>query len=159
MGLGPQAHPVDVDYSEGAAVGYRWFAEKHLTPLFPFGYGLSYTTFGYSHLRVSGGRDLTVSFEVTNTGKTPGAAVPQVYLVARAGQRLQRLVGFSRVVLAPGQTQAVTLRTDPRLLADFDTKTHRWRIEGGDYTVALARSAGEPVITASARLDSGSFKP
>lgn len=100
-----------------------------------------------------------VSFDVTNTGEMPGAAVPQVYLVARAGQRLQRLVGFSRVALAPGQMQTVTLRTDPHLLADFDAKTHRWRIEAGEYTVALARSAGEPVMTASARLESGSLEP
>lgn len=159
MGLGRQAHEIDVDCAEGAAVGYRWFAEKHLTPLFPFGYGLSYTTFKYSSLRVEGGRTLAISFNVSNAGDTAGAAVPQVYLMSRAGQPLQRLIGFSRVALAPGQSQRVTLRVDPRLLADFDPAAHLWRVPAGRYTVALARSATDVVATGSTRMDDKTLQP
>ncbi len=153
----PRGHKVDVDYNiEGAKVGYRWFADKGLTPLFAFGYGLSYTTFGYSNLAVQGGNTLAVSFDVTNTGKVAGDAVPQVYLTSQAGQKIERLIGFKRVSLAPGQTQHVTLTADPRLLANFDTTAHGWRIAAGDYTVALSRSATDPVATATAAV-SGSF--
>jgi len=159
MGLGPQAHPVDVDYSEGAAVGYRWFAEKHLTPLFPFGYGLSYTTFKYSSLRLEGGRTLAVRFDVSNAGDTAGTAVPQVYLMSRAGRPLQRLIGYSRVALTPGQSQRVTLHVDPRLLADFDPTAHLWRVPAGRYTVALARSATDVVVAGSTSMDGETMRP
>lgn len=156
---GSQAHEIDVDYSEGAEVGYRWFAEKHLTPMFPFGYGLSYTTFNYSKLDVHGGRTLTVSFEVTNTGERSGVAVPQVYLMSRSGRPLQRLIGFSRVPLAPGQRQEVSLRVDQRLLADFDPAAHLWRVPAGRYAIALARSATDEVVTGATHLDTATLRP
>jgi len=159
MGLGPQAHEVDVHYSEGAAVGYRWFAARHLVPLFPFGHGLSYTTFDYSSLRVTAGRVLTVSFDVKNTGSRAGSAVPQVYLVSRAGQRLERLIGFSRVSLAAGESRHVSLQIDPRLLADFDAGANGWRMPAGRYTVALARSVTDEVLTGSARVDGEVLPP
>ena len=105
----------DVDYTiEGADVGYRWFARQGLKPLFPFGYGLSYSTFASSDLKVSG---LNASFRLSNTGSRAGATVGQVYLVSANGQKRQRLVGFRRVELAPGGSQTVTLSIDPRLLA------------------------------------------
>lgn len=154
-------HPTEVDvvYHEGAAVGYRWFAEKHLTPLFPFGYGLAYTTFAFSRLHVEGGHKLTVDFEMKNTGSRAGSAVPQLYLIERVGSRVKRLVGFTRVTLSPGESRHVRLRVDPRLLADFDTGAHRWRVPAGLYTVALARSAADEVLTAAAQVDGESLRP
>ncbi len=159
LGMMMPTPEVNVDYYEGANVGYRWFAKKNLTPLFPFGYGLSYTRFAYSRLEVKGGRTLTVGFDVTNIGHVPGAAVPQVYLVSRAGKPLERLVGFSRVSLRPGEKRLVSLRVDPRLLADFVPAAHAWRVPQGRYTIALSRSAEQAVQTASARMESETLPP
>lgn len=151
---------IQVDYRiEGARVGYRWFADQHLTPLFPFGFGLSYTSFDYADLQVAGERTLTVSFDITNTGRRTGAAVPQLYLTSQAGRKLDRLIGFKRVPLRPGQTRHITLTADPRLLANFDTAAHGWRIPAGQYTVMLGRSATAPVATASTRLKSRTLPP
>ena len=149
----------DVNYTEGAAVGYRWFAKKHLSPLFAFGHGLSYTAFDYSRLDVEGGRTLTVSFDVSNSGEVAGKAVPQVYLVSRNGKPVQRLIGFSGVDLKPGQTRHVTLSVDPRLLADFDASANGWRVPAGDYAIAVARSATEPVLTGSATIGGEMIQP
>lgn len=154
-GLGPAKSAgtvFDVDYSEGAAVGYRWFFNENLKPLFPFGFGLSYTSFRYSHLRIAGGRRLTVGFDVTNTGKVAGKAVPQVYLMSRTGRKLQRLLGFSKVPLSPGQTRHVSVAVDPRFLADFDTTDDDWRVPAGAYAVMVGRSATDAVLTGSVRL-------
>lgn len=160
MALATPRRRVKVNYRiEGARVGYRWFADQHLTPLFPFGFGLSYTSFDYADLQVAGGRTLTVSFDVTNTGRRTGAAVPQVYLTSQAGRKLDRLIGFRRVRLHPGQTRHITLTADPRLLANFDTAAHAWRIPAGKYTVMLGRSATAPVATASAQFESRTLPP
>lgn len=110
-GLGtPWGTPVTIDYTEGAEVGYRWFAKSGTTPMFAFGHGLSYTTFAYGDLEVSGGDTLTASFTVTNTGDRPGADVPQLYLTEAAGERRMRLLGFARVELDPGESRRVTAR-------------------------------------------------
>lgn len=152
--------PFDTDYNlEGAEVGYRWFADKGLTPLFPFGFGLSYTSFGYSNFQVTGGSALTVSFDIANTGKVAGDAVPQVYLTSQAGKQIKRLIGFSRISLAPGQTQHVILSADQRLLANFDGRAHAWRIAAGTYTVSLARSADDVVTMASAAVTEARREP
>jgi beta-glucosidase len=148
------------DYNiEGADVGYRWYAAKGLTPLFPFGYGLSYTSFSFSHLALSNQHSLTASFDVTNTGKLAGAAVPQLYLTTRAGARTARLIGFARITLAPGQSQHVSLTIDPRLLADFDTKANDWHTDAGAYGVALARSATDIVETTTITLPAARIAP
>src|SRR5262249_50716637 len=89
----PEKEYFDAPHPEGAAVGYRWMAEKNLQPLFPFGFGLSYTRFEYKDLKVSGGKRLSVSFTVTNTGQRAGADTPQAYLVSANGSRTLRLVG------------------------------------------------------------------
>lgn len=156
----PAGRQFDVDYRiEGASVGYRWFAREGLEPLFAFGYGLSYTHFAYSGFEVRGGRTLAVSFTVTNAGKRSGDAVPQVYLTSAAGHKELRLIGFSRVSLPPGQSGHVTMMADPRLLADFDESAHAWRIQSGDYTVALARSAEDAVAMGHANLSGRVFRP
>src|SRR5689334_24042292 len=110
----PWGTPTTIHYHEGAEVGYRWFAEKQLTPLYPFGHGLTYTSFSYSDLELIADETITASFTVTNTGHRPGADVPQLYLTKAAGNRRLRLLGFERVELLPGESRRVTISTDPR---------------------------------------------
>ncbi len=132
--------PTAIDYFEGAEVGYRWFAGRDQTPLFAFGHGLSYTSFDYRDLVVTGGDSITASFSVVNTGDRSGADVPQLYLTCAGEQRL-RLLGFERVELDPGATCRVTITADPRLLARYDGSAGSWRIKPGRYTVAVGASA------------------
>jgi beta-glucosidase len=135
--------PIDVDYAEGANVGYRWYAAQHLQPLFPFGMGLSYTRFEFGGLRLSGGKTVEASFTVRNTGARAGVAVPQLYLMSAAGAPLQRLAAFSRITLEAGQSQSVRVQIDPRLLAHWDVDRHGWQIDRGSYVFALGTSASD----------------
>jgi beta-glucosidase len=152
-GLGtPWGTPVTVRYDEGAEIGYRWFAKTGAQPLYAFGHGLGYTSFGYSDLEVSGGDTITASFTVTNTGGREGADVPQLYLTDAAGQARTRLLGFERVELQPGESRRVTLTADPRLLATFDGEAGQWRMADGTHRIALATAADTPVLTADAPL-------
>ena len=157
-----------VDYTiEGAAVGYKWFDKKGHAPLFAFGHGLSYASFAYENLKAeSKGGGLTVSFDVRNTGKRTGKAVPQVYVSPKAGgwEAPQRLAGFSKVELAPGATTKVTVQVDPRLLAVWDEKAHGWSVAAGDYTVTLGASSRDTaakadVAVAARSLPVGLMKP
>jgi beta-glucosidase len=150
-----------VNYNiEGAAVGYKWFQAKGLTPLFPFGYGLSYTSFSYGEPHATSGRTLTTTFTVTNTGRSAGYAVPQLYLGLQGrGEAPTRLVGFTKVLLKPGQTRTVSVTADPRLLAEFDGDTNRWVIKGGRYPLYLATSSTDIVRTTSTTLSSQSLAP
>jgi beta-glucosidase len=140
--------PTTVEYAEGAEVGYRWFARNNQEPLYAFGHGLSYTSFAYRDLAVTGGETVTASVTVTNTGERAGADVPQLYLTRAAGDKRQRLLGFERVELAPGESKQVTLTADPRLLARFDGTAGQWRIAAGACEVALGRNAADFVLTA-----------
>ncbi len=152
-GLGtPWGTPTTVRYNEGAEVGYRWFAKTGAKPLFGFGHGLSYTTFSYSALSVTGGETLTATFTVTNIGQREGVDVPQVYLTQAAGDMRMRLLGFERVELKAGESRRVTVTADPRLMARFDAGVDRWRIAEGSYNVALGKSAVAPVLTGAASL-------
>jgi beta-glucosidase len=142
-GLGtPENEPITVDYSEGADVGYRWFAKQGRAPLYPFGYGLSYTHFGYSDLHLHGKSDITATFTVRNEGDRAGADIPQLYLTSMAGTKTLRLLGFQRVSLSPGESRQVDLHIDSRLLASFDTHAKQWRISPGRYEISLAKYAG-----------------
>jgi beta-glucosidase len=153
-GLGtPWGTSTTVRYNEGAEVGYRWFAKTGAMPLYAFGHGLSYTTFSYSDLKVTGGETITATFTITNTGQREGADVPQVYLTQAAGDARMRLLGFERVELKAGESRSVTVTADPRLVARFDAATDRWRIAKGSYSVALGRSAVEPVLTEAVSLN------
>jgi beta-glucosidase len=150
-GLGtPWGTPTTIEYNEGAEVGYRWFAMRGETPLYPFGFGLSYTSFDYSDLEVRGGETIGASFTVTNSGERAGADVPQVYLTGAPDGKRTRLLGFERVELRPGESRRVTVTAEPRLLARFDGGAGQWRIAGGTHTVVLGRSAGDPVLTGEA---------
>ena len=141
----PENTPVTVDMTEGANVGYRWFGKQKLTPIYAFGHGLSYTSFVYSNLRVSGETNVTATVTVTNTGKREGADVPQLYLESIDGRSEPRLLAFDRVILRPQESRTVMLTVDPRLLANYDVGAKRWQISGGRYALAIARSATEMV--------------
>jgi beta-glucosidase len=116
------------------------------------GHGLSYTTFSYSDLNVSGGETIAATFRVTNTGKHAGTDVPQVYLTDAADEKRMRLLGFERIELKAGESRSVTITADPRIIARFDSKTERWRIAAGVHRVALGKSAGDLLLTAEASL-------
>jgi beta-glucosidase len=133
----PGGDKLNADYNiEGSDVGYRWFARIGAKPLFPFGFGLSYTRFTTSGLTLAGN---TASFTVTNTGARAGDDVAQLYLVSRAGDKIRRLVGFQRVSLRPGESRQVTVTIDPRLLADW--RNGGWSMPKGDYAFALGENA------------------
>jgi beta-glucosidase len=157
-GLGaPWGTPVTVRYDEGADVGHRWYAQQHHTPMYAFGHGLSYTTFAYRDLEVSGGETITATFTVTNTAQVAGADVPQVYLTDAPGERRLRLLGFERVALAPGASRTVTVSADPRLLARFDGNVNQWHIAGGTHRIALGKSATDLGLTTDATLNARTF--
>jgi beta-glucosidase len=157
-GLGtPWGTPTTIVYNEGADVGYRWYAKKNIKPMYAFGYGLSYTSFSYSNLKVSGGKTVTAVFTVTNTGKRAGADVPQLYLTNAAGENSMRLLGFERVELAPGESKQITLTADPRLLAHFDWEKQKWQIKAGNYEIALGRSAVDLPLDSSVKLTAQLF--
>lgn len=146
-----------VRYTEGAAVGYKWFDLHGHKPLYAFGHGLSYTSFELGGLKAEqaqkAGGQVTVKFTIKNAGKRDGASVGQVYV--RAPQSAQweaprRLVGFDKLALKPGQTGTSAVTVDPRLLATFDESTGNWVIAPGTYEVQLG--AGSDDIRATAQL-------
>jgi beta-glucosidase len=156
----PQGQHVDYDI-EGAAVGYKWFAERHETPLFPFGDGLSYTRFAIGHLAVTAGAQPRITLDVTNAGGVAGQAVPQVYVLLPDGISAApfRLVGFAKLALAPGQTGPVSLTVDPRLLAEFDAKRDDWRVAAGVYTVRAGFSSADLPISTRLRVTEARLAP
>jgi len=151
--------PFVLDYVEGADVGYRWYAAKGLKPLFPFGYGLSYTQFGYSHLKIEGGRTLSLSFDVSNLGARAGVDTPQAYLTSVGDRPERRLLGWAHVALAPGETKHVTVQADPRLLADYDVASHGWRIRPGVYRAAVGASSADLRLSGEADVVAQHLKP
>jgi beta-glucosidase len=133
-----------VNYTEGAAVGYKWFDLKGHKPLFPFGHGLSYTSFAYSGLssQLKDGR-LHVRFKVTNTGSVAGKDVPQVYVspLAAKWEAPKRLAGWDKVALQPGESKEVEVTVEPRVLGMFDETSRTWRVKQGKYKLMLAQDA------------------
>jgi beta-glucosidase len=133
-----------VNYTEGAAVGYKWFDLKGHKPLFPFGHGLSYTTFAYSGLsgQMKDGR-LHVRFKVTNTGNVAGKDVPQVYVSHSSAkwEAPKRLAGWDKVALQPGESREIDVTVEPRVLASFDENARTWRIAKGKLKLVLAQDA------------------
>jgi beta-glucosidase len=137
IGKGKPGQTLEIDYTvEGSDIGYRWNARKQQKALFPFGYGLSYTSFGLSDLSVSGAK---ASFTVTNTGARDGATVAQLYLVSQPGGPRQRLAGFARVALKAGERRRVTVAIERRVIAD--RVDGQWRIAAGAYGFALGADA------------------
>ena len=141
-----------IEYKEGIFVGYRGYEKNGVKPQFPFGYGLSYTTFKYGNLQVKpvGATNFVVSFDVTNTGNRAGAAVPQLYIgasEARVARPAKELKGFSKLMLQPKETQRVTLPLDFRALAYYDVKNKQWQADAGTYAVLVGSSSAEIALT------------
>jgi beta-glucosidase len=149
----PEAGTNRISYKEGVFVGYRGYEDKGAKPLFPFGYGLSYTSFSYSNLAITTGvtkggspefRWAEVSFDLTNTGKREGAEVAQIYvgpIQARIARPAEELKGFVKVKLRHGETRRVTVMLDQRALSYYDINARRWRADPGNFDVLVGRSA------------------
>lgn len=147
--------PFDVQYTEGLKVGYKWFDAEHEQPLFPFGFGLSYTTFAYSELSVESHQGtLTVRFSVRNTGSRAGAEIAEAYLAfpPGSGEPPKRLIGWEKVPLEPGQVKTVTLDIQPLYVSIWNTRANRWRIFPGRYTVRVGPSSRDLPLSATLRL-------
>ncbi len=152
-----------VRYEEGIYVGYRGFDKKRIAPLFPFGYGLSYTTFKFDNLKLSAptlasDRTVLANVRVTNTGKRAGAQVVQLYVRdpnPKTDKAVRELKGFSKVFLQPGQSQIVSLPLSPRDFAWCDTQTKGWRTDAGRYLVEVGDSSRN--LTQSAPLQVASW--
>src|ERR1700722_2712559 len=142
----------DVDYTEGIAVGYRYFDVHHQTPLFPFGYGLSYTTFAYSHLRVQpSSHGATAQVTITNTGHRAGAEVAQLSLPApaAAGEPPYQLKGFQKVTLAPGQSRRITFQVTTQDMSYYRTATSSWAVAPGLYRVSVGSNERDLPVSSS----------
>jgi beta-glucosidase len=147
----------DVNYDEGLKVGYKWFEAEGKKPLFPFGFGLSYTTYSYSNLTATGEKGLNVTFRITNTGDRAGAEVAQVYalLPASAGEPFKRLIGWEKVPLAKGETKTVTVTVDPQYLSIFDVEKNGWDLVPGDYKVYAGGSAESTPLSTTVQIVGG----
>lgn len=154
MGLAAGGGPYMVEYSERLEIGYRWFDARGIDPLFPFGHGLSYTTFQLSDLEVTprvsdGTQSIRVRVTVENTGVRRGAEVPQVYLglPASTGEPPKRLVGFEKVWLEPGEQRRVEITIDPGAshhpLSTWDAAGQGWVTADGAYSVYVGRSSAD----------------
>jgi len=143
----------DARYSEGARVGYKWFESEKKEPLFPFGYGLSYTTFAYSNLKVDD-KQKQVSFTVKNTGSRAGTEIAQVYaqLPSAANESFKRLVAWDRLPLAPGESKTVTLPLNPLCLSIFDTQKNAFTQPKGDYKLFAGSSSRDLPLVATLKL-------
>ena len=147
-----QEVPFDADYTaEGARVGYKWFESEHKTPLFPFGFGLSYTTYAFSALHVDASTH-TATFTVRNTGSRAGDEVAQVYAVlpAATGENsYRRLVGWERVSLRPGESKTVTVPMNVLTLSVFDVGKNGFSMAPGDYQILAGSSSADTPLRAT----------
>jgi beta-glucosidase len=141
-------------------VGYRYYEKKRVEPLFPFGFGLSYTSFAYANLRLSAeaiapDEHLTVSVDVSNTGQRPGQEIVQFYvhdLAARLARPPKELKGFAKVTLTPGETTTATLTLDRQALAYWDDAQQAWVAEAGEFEVLVGSSSQDIRAWAKFRL-------
>jgi len=143
-----------VRYDEGLKVGYKWYDAEKKPVLFPFGHGLSYTTFVYSGLRVTAGKETTVNFSVKNTGKREGLEIAEVYasLPASAGEPPKRLVGWSKVWLKAGESKEVSVSVDAKYLSIYDEAAGGWKLVPGSYTFLVGGSSQELPLNSKAEL-------
>src|ERR1700730_12433736 len=135
--------PFQVTYDEGLKVGYKWYDAERKPVLFPFGYGLSYTTYNYSDLKVTPGKSVHLSFRVTNTGNRDGAEIAEVYaaLPESAGEPPKRLVGWSKVKLNVGESKEVKMEVDALYLSIFNVERNAWQLIPGDYAFLVGGSS------------------
>jgi beta-glucosidase len=139
----------EIDCSEGLKVGYKWYEAEGKAPLFPFGHGLSYTSYSYSDLGVKQGRSPAVTFTVKNTGARAGAEIAEVYveLPQAAGEPFKRLVAWEKVQLASGEAKTVTLTLDPHYLSVFNADKDAWELVPGTYKVLVGGSSRETPLS------------
>ena len=151
-----------VEYREGIFVGYRYYDKKKLDVLFPFGYGLSYTTFDYSNLRVDKKKfkdtdTVTVTVDVTNTGKMAGKEVVQLYVADKESTVIRpekELRDFAKVELMPGETKTVSFTLGKRAFAYYNTTIHDWHVETGEFVIQIGRSSRDIVLQETVTVES-----
>ncbi len=151
-----------VVYNEGVFVGYRYYDRKKMDVLFPFGHGLSYTTFAYSNLNVSAQSlcdtdTLTVTVDVTNTGSVFGKEVVQLYVSDREStvfRPVRELKGFEKIALKPGETRTVSFTLDKRSFAYWNTQIHDWHVESGVFGIEICRSSREVLLSCDVTVES-----
>lgn len=156
-----------VNYNEGLFVGYRYYESKKQEVLFPFGHGLSYTTFDYGDLilskeRIDEGDELTVSVSVANTGTRTGKAVVQLYVAPEKVEMIRpvrELKEFAKVELNPGERKTVTFTLGQRAFAHWNPITHSWRCESGKYTVQIGTSAHDICLHADVQMEAEPIPP
>ena len=148
-----------VDYNEGSLVGYKWYDATNKTPQFPFGFGLSYTTFSFSNATVTNSLPKPqVTFDLTNTGRVTGAEVAQVYLALPPGlgEPPKRLAAWRKVLLQPGEVQHVTIDIDENdsshPFSYWYTTTNSWRTAPGDYVIYLGNSSAAAGLTRAGQI-------
>jgi beta-glucosidase len=154
MKTGEAKATFSVKYDEGLKVGYKWYDAEKKAVLFPFGYGLSYTTFAYSGLKVTAGKETAVSFTVKNTGSRTGGEIAEVYaaLPADAGEPPKRLVGWSKVWLKAGESKDVSVSVDPKYLSIYDEAASGWKLVPGAYTFMVGGSSQNLPLVEKANL-------
>jgi beta-glucosidase len=155
----PKGQTPHVEYREGVFLGYRYYTTYDKKPLFPFGFGLSYTTFSFSNLNIAPAAmnedarlstDYTVTFDVTNTGQREGATVAQVYVgdpSAKVKRPVKELKGFEKVRLAPNETKHVTVQLDRRALSYWSDQKNGWQVDPGQFVVFVGDSSESTPLT------------
>ena len=151
-----------VEYREGIFVGYRYYDKKKMDVLFPFGYGLSYTAFDYSNLRVDKKKfkdtdTVTVTVDVTNTGKMAGKEVVQLYVADKESAVIRpekELRDFAKVELMPGETKTVSFTLGKRAFAYYNTTIHDWHVETGEFVIQIGRSSRDIVLQETVTVES-----
>ena len=161
----PTPGTLKIPYKDEVFVGYRGYEHNGTKPLFPFGFGLSYTAFKYSGLHIepaSTPGSYEVAFDVSNTGQRSGADVAQVYVSedhAQAPRPPQELKGFTRVDLKPGETRHVTVPLDTRSFSWYDEKAGAWHADAGSFTIQVSRSSADPQLKQTVKLDQPIIQP
>ena len=156
-----------VEYREGVFVGYRYYDTKKMDVLFPFGHGLSYTTFEYSNLKIGSSsitdrEKLTVSVDIKNTGDREGREAVQLYVAPPAGQAIRpvkELKGFGKVSLKPGETKTLSFELDSRSFAYFNTEINDWFVESGEYAILVGSSSRDIRLEGSVVMESAQKLP
>ena len=154
-----------MNYDEGILVGYRWFDTKNIVPLFPFGYGLSYTTFSYSNLTLTAtstpaGTVVTARFDITNTGTRDGSEVAQLYVhdeKSSLPRPEKELKGFRKIALKAGEKQTVTIPLDRGAFSFYDPARKGWVAEAGNFTISVGGSSRDLPLKSAFRLAKPSF--
>jgi beta-glucosidase len=143
MRTGEAKPTFEAHYDEGLKVGYKWYDAEKKPVLFPFGFGLSYTSYAYSDLKVKSGKQTTVTFTVKNTGSRSGAEIAEVYVAVPAdtGEPPKRLVGWSKVKLQAGESKEVTVNIEASYLSIFDEASESWKMPPGAYSFMAGGSS------------------